>query len=55
MKAVGEGKTITIDPGKKLVKKAAKTLSSPKSKVANVMVPPKEMTKKVNEVISKIC
>ena len=38
---------------KKLVKKAAKRLSTPKSQVANIMVPPEEITKKVNEVIAK--
>ena len=39
------GKTVAIDAGKKL--------STPKSQVANVMVPPKEIAKKVNEVIAK--
>ena len=38
---------------KKLVEKAAKKLSAPKSQVANVMVPQQEITKKVNEVITK--
>ena len=33
--------------------KAAKRLSKPKSQVVNVMVPPEEITKKVNEVIAK--
>ena len=37
-----------IDAGKKLVEKAAKKLSTPKS-----LVPPEEITKKVNEVIAK--
>ena len=32
---------------------AAKRLSTPKSQVANVMVPPEEITKRVNEVIAK--
>ena len=53
MKAIDEGKTVAIDAGKKLVKKAAKNLSTPKSQVANVMVPPEEITKNVNEVIAK--
>ena len=37
----------------KLVEKAAKRLSAPKLQVANVMVPPEKITKKVNEVIAK--
>ena len=53
MKAIDVGKTVAIDAGKKLVEKAAKRLSTPKSQVANVMVPRVEITKKVNEVISK--
>ena len=53
MKAIAEGKTIAIDVGKKLVEKAAKKLTAPKWQVANVIVPPEEMTKKVNEVIAK--
>ena len=53
MKAIDVGKTVAIDAGKKLVEKAAKKLSAPKSQVANVMVPPEEITKKVNEVIAK--
>ena len=53
MKAVDVGKTVAIDAGKKLVEKAVEKLSKPKSQVANVMVPPKEITKKVNEVIAK--
>ena len=53
MKAIDVGKTVTIDAGKKLVEKAAKRLSAPKSQIANVMVPPEEITKKVNEVIAK--
>ena len=44
---------VAIDAGKKLVEKAAKKLSTPKLQVANVMVPPEEITKKVNEVIAK--
>ena len=53
MKAIDVGKTVAIDAGKKLVEKAAKKLSRPKSQVANVMVPPEEITKKVNKVITK--
>ena len=46
-------KLLAIDAGTKLVEKAAKRLSTPKSQTANVMVPPEETTKKVNEVIAK--
>ena len=46
MKAIDVGKTVAIDAGKKLVEKAAKQLFTPKSQVANVMVPPEEITKK---------
>ena len=53
IKAIEVGKTDAIDAGKKLVEKAAKRLSAPKSQVANVMVPPEDITKKVNEVIAK--
>ena len=53
MKAIDVGKTVAIDAGKKLVEKAAKRLSTQKSQVANVMVPPEAITKKVNEVIAK--
>ena len=53
MKAVDVGETVAIDAGKKLVEKDAKRLSAPKSLVANVMVPPEEITKKVNDVIAK--
>ena len=53
MKAIDVNKTVAIDAGKKLVEKAAKKLSTPKSQVANVMIPPQEITKKVNEVIAK--
>ena len=53
MKAIDVGKTVAIDAAKKLVEKATKRLSSPKSQVANVMVPPEEITIKVNEVIAK--
>ena len=50
MKAIDVGKTVAIDAGKKLVENAAKILTTPKPQVANVIVPPDEMTKKVNEV-----
>ena len=53
MKAIDVGKTVAIDAGKKLVVKAAKRLTAPKPQVANVMVTPEEITKKVNEVIAK--
>ena len=53
MKAIDVGKTVAIDAGKKLVEKAAKKLSTPKSQVPNIMVPPEEITKKVNDVIAK--
>ena len=46
MKAIDVGKTVAIDAGKKLVEKAAKRLFTPKSQLANVMVPPEEITKK---------
>ena len=52
MKAIDVGKTEAIDAGKKLVEKAAKRLTAPKPQVANVMVPPEEITKQVNEVIA---
>ena len=53
MKAIDVRKTVAIDAGKKLDEKAAKKLCAPKSQVANVMVPPEDITKKVNEVIAK--
>ena len=53
MKAIDVGKTVAIDAGKKLVENAVKKLSKPKSQEANVIVPPEEITKKVNEVIAK--
>ena len=46
MKAIDVAKTVAIDAGKKLVEKAAKKLSAPKSQVVNVMVPPEEITKR---------
>ena len=53
IKAIDVGKTVAIDAGKKLVEKVVKKLSKPKSQVANAMVPPEEITKKVNDVIAK--
>ena len=53
MKAIDVGETVAIRAGKKLLEKAAKKLFTPKSQVANVIVPPEEITKKVNEVIAK--
>ena len=53
IKAIDVDKTVPIDADKKLVEKAAKKISTPKSQLANVMVPPEEITKKVNEVIAK--
>ena len=53
MKALDVGITVAFDTGKKLVEKAVKKLPKPKSQVANVMVPPEEIIKKVNEVIAK--
>ena len=46
MKAIDVGKTVAIDAGKKLVEKANKRLTTPKSQVVNVMVPPEKITKK---------
>ena len=53
MKAIDVGKTVAIDAGKKLVENPAKRLTAPKPQVANVIVPPEEITKKLNEVIAK--
>ena len=53
MKAIDVGKTVGIDAYKKLVEKAAEKLSKRKSQVANIMVPPQEITKNVKEVIVK--
>ena len=52
-KAIDVDKTVAIDAGKKLVENAVNKLSKPKSQVSNVMVPPEDITKKVNEVIAK--
>ena len=53
MKAADVGKTVAIDAGKKLVEKVAAKLNTAKSQVANVIVSPEEITKKVTEVIAK--
>ena len=53
MKAIDVSKTVPIDADKKLIEKAAKKLTTAKSQVANVMVPPEEITKRVNQVIAK--
>ena len=53
MKAIDVGKTVAIDAGKTLVEKAAKKLTTPKPEIANILVPPEEITKIVNEVIAK--
>ena len=50
MKAIDVGKTVAIDAGKKLVEKTAKGLSTPKSQVANVMISPEEITKKLTKL-----
>ena len=52
MKAIDVGKTVAIDAGKKLVEKTSKRSTTPKPQVANVIVPPEEITKKVNEVLA---
>ena len=54
MKAIDVGKSVAIDAGKKLVGKAAKRLSTPKSQVANVMVPLEEITKSKRSY-SQVC
>ena len=53
MKAIDVSKTVAIDAGMKLVEKAAKIVTISKSQVANIIVPPEEITKKVNEAITK--
>ena len=53
MKAIDVCKTVAIYAGKKLVEKAAKRLTTFKPQVANVIVPPEEITKKVNELRAK--
>ena len=53
MKAIDVDKTVAIDAGKKLVEKAAKSLTTHKPQEVNIIVPPEEITKQVNEVIAK--
>ena len=54
MKAIDVGKTVAIDMMvRNYFKMAVKKLSKPKSQVANIMVPPEDITKKVNEVIAE--
>ena len=53
MKAIDVGKTVAIDAGNKFVEKAARKLTTPKPQVANVLAPPEEITKNVNDVIAK--
>ena len=53
--AIDVVKTVAIDAGKKLVEKAAKRLTTPKPQVANVIVPPEEITKKSKPSYSQIC
>ena len=55
MKAIDVGETVAIDAGMKLVEKAAKRLSTPKSKVANIMVQPDEITKTSKRSYSQVC
>ena len=53
IKAIDVGKTVAIDAGKKLVEKDAKKLTTPTPQIAHVLVPPEEITKKINDVIEK--
>ena len=53
VKAIDLDKTVAIDADKKLVEKAAKKLTTPKPQIANVLVLPEEITKKINDVIEK--
>ena len=52
IKTIDMGKTVAIDAGKKLVERGLKKCTL-MSQVANVLIPPEEITKKVNEVIAK--
>ena len=51
MKAIDVGKTAAIDAGKKLVEKAVENYQHPHHKW--LMIPPEEITKKVNEFIAE--
>ena len=53
MKAIDVGEIVTTDAGKKFVETFVQQLSTSKSQVANAMVPPEEITRKVKEVITK--
>ena len=55
MKAIDVSKTVASDADKKLVEKVAKRLSTPKSQVANVMLPPEEITKKNKRSYIQVC
>ena len=55
MKAIHVGKAVAIDADKKLVEKAVKKLFKPKSQVANIIVPPEEITKKSKRSYCKSC
>ena len=55
MKAIYLSKKVAIDADKKLVEKAAKRLSTPKSEVANVTVPPEEIITKSIRSYSQVC
>ena len=55
MKATDVGKTVAIDAVEKLIEKTAKKLSKPKSRVANLMDQPVEITKKRKRSYSQIC
>ena len=46
MKAIDVGRTVAIAAGKQLVENAAKSLTTPKPQVANVIVPPEEILQK---------
>ena len=48
--SIDVGKTVPIDAGNKLVEKAAERLTTPKPQVANVIVPPEEITKKYTKL-----
>ena len=52
-KVIDVGKTVAINACKKVFENVAKRLSTLKSQVADVMIPPKETTKKVKKVIAK--
>ena len=55
MQVIDADKTDAIDAGNNLVEKAAKKLSTRKSHLANVMVPPEEITQKSKRSYSQVC